>query len=93
MKFEWDHDKNQKNREKHGLYFQDAELIFLGKIVTFVDDRQDYGEQRWITLGELKDRTVVVVHAQRGFIIRIISMRKANEREKKIYFKRLEEIG
>jgi len=92
MKFNWDDDKNHKNVEKHGLHFQDAELIFSGKIISFKDDRHDYGEDRYISLGELKNRVIVVVHTQRGLIVRIISMRKANERERKIYFKRLEEI-
>jgi uncharacterized DUF497 family protein len=93
MNFKWDEDKNQKNIEKHGLHFHDAELVFAGKVVTFSDDRNDYGEERFITLGELMNRVVVVVHTQRHFTMRIISMRKANEREKRIYFKRLEEVG
>jgi uncharacterized DUF497 family protein len=79
--------------EKHGLNFEDAELIFASKTITFQDDRENYGEERFITLGELKNRVVVVVHTQRDLVTRIISMRKANEREKKIYFKRLKEIG
>ena len=93
MKYEWDNKKNQLNYEKHGLSFEDAELIFASKTITFRDDREGYGEERFITLGELKNRAVVVVHTQRDLVTRIISMRKANEREKKIYFKRLEEIG
>lgn len=93
MGYEWNEKKNQINYEKHGLNFQDAELIFSGKTISFMDAREDYGEERFITLGELKNRVVVVVHTQRGIVTRIISMRKANEREKKIYFKRLEEIG
>lgn len=92
MEYEWNNNKNQTNLEKHGLNFQDAWLIFSGKTITFKDDRQNYGEDRFITLGELKNRVVVVVHTQRGLVMRIISMRKANEREKQIYFKRLEEI-
>lgn len=93
MEFEWNEKKNQTNCEKHGLNFEDAELIFSSKTITFKDDREDYGEERFITLGELKNRVVVVVHTQRNLVTRIISMRKANEREKKIYFKRLKEIG
>ena len=92
MKFEWNEQKNEVNYEKHGLNFQDAELIFSGKTTSFLDDRKNYGEERFITLGELKNRVVVVVHTQRGFVTRIISMRKANEREKKIYFERLKAI-
>jgi len=93
MQFEWDVNKNHINYQKHGLNFNDAEFIFAGKIVSFMDERKDYGENRFITLGELNKRVVVVVHTQHECTIRIISMRKANEREKKIYYKRLEEIG
>jgi uncharacterized protein len=93
MKFEWNENKNLINCEKHGLNFEDAELIFTTKTVIFKDDRKDYGEERFIMLGDLKNRVVVVVYTQRDLVIRIISMRKANEREKKIYFKRLKEIG
>ena len=93
IKLEWDNHKNRVNCEKHGLNFQDAELVFSGKTVTFKDDRHDYGEERLITLGELINHVVVIIHTERNFVTRIISMRKANEREKKIYFKQLEEIG
>lgn len=91
MRHEWSESKNKTNYEKHGLDFRDAAIVFSGKTVSFIDDREDYGEERYITLGELKKRVVVIVHTPRHSTIRIISMRKANEREKKIYFKRLEE--
>ena len=58
-------------------------------MITFVDDRFDYGEERLITLGVLAGRVVVIAHAPRGERTRIISMRKANRREQKIYQKRL----
>ena len=87
---EWDGPKNRSNLAKHGLDFGDAEKVFLGPCVTFVDDRFDYGEERFITLGLLAGRVVVIAHAPRGGdITRIISMRKANRREQKIYQKRL----
>ena len=91
MKLDWDEFKKQINFKKHGLDFEDAGLVFQGKTVTFEDNRQDYSEQRLITLGLLKGRCVVVVHTPRKGFTRIISMRKANEREKAIYQKRLEE--
>lgn len=93
MDFEWNEKKNQLNYEKYGLNFKDADFVFAGQTVTFPDDRYEYGEERFITLGELKGRVVVVIHTQRNFITRIISMRKANDREKKIYLKRLKETG
>src|SRR5262245_1576377 len=94
IEFDWNHNKNQQNYEKHGLSFEDASLVFAGETITFLDGRSDnYGEERFITLGKLAERVVVVVHTQRQHIIRIISMRKANEREKKIYYERLKETG
>jgi uncharacterized DUF497 family protein len=73
------------------LSFEDAGIVFAGECVTFGDDRSDYGEPRFITLGKLEGRVVVVVHTPRNDKTRIISMRKANEREQKIYQKRLGE--
>src|SRR5579862_3278365 len=89
MKCEWDEAKNQSNFEKHGLRFEDAELVFAGPIVTFVDDRVDYGEERFLTLGLLAGSLVVIAHTPRKDATRIISMRKGNRREKEIYQKRL----
>ena len=57
--------------------------------VTYRDARFDYGEDRFITLGLLKGRVVVIAHTQRGEKTRIISMRKGNDREQKTYQKRL----
>jgi uncharacterized DUF497 family protein len=89
MRFEWDDAKNRSNFAKHGLDFADAELVLAGPCVTFVYDRFDYGEERFITLGLLAGRIVTIAHAPRGAATRIISMRKANRREQKIYQKRL----
>jgi len=92
MIYEWDEAKNRSNFAKHGLDFADAERVLTGPCVTFVDDRFAYGEKRLISLGLLAGRVVVIAHAPRGDeITRIISMRKANRREQKIYEKRLGE--
>jgi uncharacterized DUF497 family protein len=89
MIYEWDKAKPRSNFAKHGLAFEDAEQVFAGPCVTFEDDRFDYGEERLITLGLLAGRLVVIAHVPRGRTTRIISMRKANRREQKIYQKRL----
>jgi len=89
MKYEWDEAKKQKNFAKHGLSFEDAQQVFSGPCVTFEDDRFAYGEERFITLGLLDGRLVVITHAPRDEGTRIISMRKGNRREQKIYQKRL----
>lgn len=88
--YEWDEQKNQDNLSKHGLSFHDAEAVFLGPHTTFEDERFDYGEKRFITLGYLEGRLVVIAHTPRGGNERIISMRKANSREKRRYEERPE---
>ena len=88
--YEWDEAKQRDNLVKHGLSFEDASLVFAGRCVPFEDKRCDYGEERFITLGQLEGRVVVIAHTARGKRTRIISMRKANSREQKIYQKRLE---
>jgi uncharacterized protein len=83
---EWDEAKNRSNFVKQGLDFADAEQVLNGTCVTFVDSRFDYGEMRLITLGLLVDRVVIIAHAPRGKeTTRIISMRKTNRREQKIF--------
>ena len=89
--YEWDDDKNERNRRVHGLSFEDATHVFEGACLTFQDDRRDYGEPRFITFGLLAGRMVVIAHAPRGENKRIISMRKGNDREREAYEERLEE--
>ena len=90
--YEWDEDKNRKNLSGRGLSFEDAEAVFAGPCVTFEDTREDYGEQRLITFGLLEGRLVVIAHTPREESIRIISMRKGNDHEKKTCQERLEAI-
>ena len=91
MKFEWDEAKNQSNQLKHGLNFADAPLVFAGRTLTFEDLRQPYGEPRYLTVGAMAGRVVIIAHALRGDATRIISMRKANARERARYQERLGE--
>ena len=91
MRFEWDEGKNQANRKKHGLDLADAPLVFAGTILTFEDRRQSYGELRYLTVGTLAGRMVIVAHTLRGDATRIISIRKANARERARYQERLGE--
>lgn len=81
MKIEFDEEKRRNTLERRGLDFNDAPLIFANEHITFPDLRNDYGEDRFITFGFLKKRMVVLVWTKRKEKIRIISMRKANERE------------
>ncbi|PYR64770.1 MAG: hypothetical protein DMF87_08025 [Acidobacteria bacterium] len=93
MQFEWDEAKSQSNLQKHGLSFADAPLVFDGRTLTFEDVRQDYGEPRYLTVGILEGRVVIIAHTLRGSVTRIISMRKGNARETLRYQERLEKSG
>jgi uncharacterized DUF497 family protein len=59
--------------------------VFSGKILTLEDDRHDYSETRYQTIGELRSKIVVVVWTPRGPKRRIISMRLCNEQERRSY--------
>ena len=85
MAIEWDIKKNKINIEKHVIDFVDANKIFENPILTKIDDRIDYKEKRWIGIGKLEQVIVVLVYTIRGNNIRIISIRKANKIERKIY--------
>jgi len=85
MKFEWDENKRIANIDKHGIDFVAACLLWQAPMLVVQDDRQDYGETRWIGLGKLEKRIMVVVFTKRIDTVRIISCRKANKREIKYY--------
>ncbi len=87
--FAWDDTKRRANLKKHGIDFVDAEKIFRGATFTAEDTREDYGEQRFLTLGLLDDQVVSVTHTERGNDIRIISIRKATKHEARYYFSQI----
>ena len=89
MQFTWHEPKRQSNLKKHGVDFNDAERVFSGPIFTFEDDRKPYGEQRWVTLGLLGMRVIVIVHTETKDEIRIISMREADKNEQHLFFTNL----
>ncbi|MBI5484571.1 MAG: BrnT family toxin [Deltaproteobacteria bacterium] len=86
MKYSWDETKRLKNLQKHRLDFADVVRIFDGPTLTMPDDRADYGEARFITMGLLKTAVVVIAHTENESEIRIISMRKAERYETEIFF-------
>lgn len=86
MNIEWDEHKNQLNIRKHGLSFADAASVFEAPMLINLDDRFEYGEDRWIGIGRLQSRIVVVVYTEPdGATIRIISLRKALGYEREAY--------
>jgi uncharacterized protein len=95
MRFEWDEQKRQKNIRKHGFDFRDAWQIFNLPVLAALDEREDYGEDRWIGIGMLKGRVVVVVFTEPDEdTIRIISIMKAVTEERIRYEQLLrDELG
>ena len=90
MKFEWDENKNLVNIQKHGVDFNNVPEIFNGPMIINIDDRIDYGEERYIGIGFLRDIIAVVIFVEKDdVIIRIISARKANKNESKIFKKEI----
>ena len=82
MRFEWDERKNALNVSRHKIDFADVPLVFNGPMVVGYDDREDYGEDRWIGIGLLRNTVIVVVFIERERdTVRIISARKANRYE------------
>ncbi|KMW70130.1 BrnT family toxin, partial [Limnoraphis robusta] len=86
MEFEWDEAKRLANLRKHGIDFIDVLAVFDGDTVTVEDNRYNYEEQRFVTLGLLQGRVIVVVHTERENCTRIISARKATKYEQRVYF-------
>jgi len=89
MRFEWDEAKRQSNIIKHGIDFVGIEAAFDGATVTIIDDRFDYGEERFVTLALLKEHVAVIVHTETDEVIRIISVRKATHNEETSYFQEI----
>jgi uncharacterized DUF497 family protein len=79
--------KRDKTLRERGLDFADAAIVFGGATLTARDERADYGEERFITVGHLVGRMVILVWTPTRDGRRIISMRKANEREQARYRK------
>ena len=82
---EWDSRKEQANLRKHHFDFTSASLIWAGPVIEKIDDRREYRETRIIAIGEAAGCIIVVVYTWRGQDRRIISARKANSREKRLF--------
>ena len=87
MKFEWDAAKNRENIRKHRVTFEEAATVFADWLSrTVPDPDHSEAEERLLLLGESNRRRLLVVsHTLRGKSIRIISARRANTRERKLY--------
>ena len=92
--FEWDETKNGRNIQKHGVSFPSATPLFNLPHLVRLDERENYGEDRWLAIGCIGPMISVVVFTERGAnqgnkSIRIISARKASTREIKLYEKEI----
>lgn len=84
--YEWDEAKNQANIRKHGIDFRDAVRIFEKPILNRLDNRQDYGEVRMNSIGELGGAPIIMVtHTDREERTRLISARPATRPERAAY--------
>jgi len=98
MRFEWDAAKNRINRTKHsGLDFETAARVFNDPKIILLEDRVVEGEQRWHAIGVVSEALLIVVHTYHEDkdhgeeVIRIISAREANQRERRIYIQQAAE--
>jgi uncharacterized protein len=92
MCFEWDAEKNRSNQKKHaGIDFETASRVFADPSLMLRKDRVIDGEQRWHAIGAVRQAVLLVVHVYREEnkngeeVIRIISAREADPRERRIY--------
>lgn len=85
MEFEWDGTKRQLNLANHGLDFLSADRLDFDNATYIPDERKDYGELRIVATSYLDDRICVLCFTMRNGAVRIISLRKANDREKRTY--------
>jgi uncharacterized DUF497 family protein len=89
MKIEFDPEKNAKNIKERNINFEIVNDFELNTAKIWLDNRKDYGEERYIALGYIKKRLYSLVFTVRGTNLRVISLRKANKREVKYYEKQI----
>jgi uncharacterized DUF497 family protein len=86
LRFEWDAAKAARNEADHGVTFDVATLVFADPFaLEWRDDREDYGEDRYVVLGMVDGRVLYVAYTMRGDAIRIISARGAEPNERRRY--------
>jgi uncharacterized protein len=85
--FEWDEAKAAENYVKHGVSFETAVKVFRDPFgIERLDDREDYGEERFILIGTAEETVITVVYTERNGRFRIISARCATRHEQDDYF-------
>ena len=87
LRFEWDEAKRLSNLRRHGIDFAELSEVFETAPLTRLDDRYDYGQRRFFTLGLLKGHVVAIVHTWKDDVVRVISARRASRNEEIKYFR------
>lgn len=84
-KFEWDEHKNSKNKQKHGIGFEDAKTVFGDEDAIELEATRN-GEYRVIRIGKTTAKFILLaVYTMRGLVVRLISARQANKKERNLY--------
>ncbi|MBN9534658.1 MAG: BrnT family toxin [Alphaproteobacteria bacterium] len=91
MKIEFDRTKSERNARDRGLSFGLVEDFDFDSALIVTDARRDYGETRYRAIGRLNERVVAMVFTLRGDVLRVISLRLASRKERRIYEKAKEE--
>jgi uncharacterized DUF497 family protein len=91
IRFEWDEKKSRENKRRHGVSFEEAQTVFLDEnAIRYYDPDHSQDEDRFIMLGmSIRLRVLVVCHCYRSDdkVIRIISARKADQKEEAAYWR------
>ena len=87
-RFLWDEEKRQLVWRERGLDLLNAALIFDGPVLTELDARFDYGEDRYVSIGKVEEEYFVVVHTPDADAVRIITAWRAGRRARRRYQKR-----
>jgi uncharacterized protein len=86
MEYEWDAGKSRQNRRRHGVAFEIIEGFDWVQAIEVLDDRFEYGEERWLAIGPIGSKLYAVAFTERGkHKVRIISLRPATKNERKTY--------
>jgi uncharacterized DUF497 family protein len=85
MEFDWHNAKHERNIRERGFGFDFAALIFMGRVLSQVDDRADYGETRIKAIGEVDGIVLTVIYSDREDVRWIISARRANRKERALW--------
>lgn len=85
MQFEFDPAKSEANQKKHGISFETALALWNGKLVVL--DSKKKGEPRKLAVGRIGMRLWTAIFTERGYAIRLISVRRSRDEEKQLFYK------